>query len=177
MNLSKAPLLPYVILSLALTLFSPIFFPEVRLFYLLPCLIVLYYQKTLFFCLWASFAIGLALDLLAPGHFIGLQVTSTCAATTLMYAQKRHFFADNLSTLPLLTFFTSIVATLLELALAYIFHKKIILGNSWFLTNLLFMPLLDGAYAFIFFVLPGIVFGKPRQRGADFFLHSTQKGS
>lgn len=174
MNLSKVRLLPYALTSLIFILLSPVFYPTARLSYLIPCLIILFYQKPLISCLWASFFAALFLDLLSSNTFLGLHVTSYCAATAIMYPQKRHFFADNLTTLPILTFLTSIAVTAFQGVLVHVFQGKATFGAAWYLTNLLFMPLLDSAYAFTVFLLPFLLFGKPRRHGNDFFLHKSR---
>lgn len=173
MNLAKIRLWPYFAISTTLLLLAPVGAPSAKLSFLIPCLVTLFYQKPLIVCLWSAFAFGLLLDILSSSAFLGLHVTSFCAATAIIYQQKRHFFADNLSTLPILTFLTSALATAVQVVLIYIFQKEVVLGLKWFITNILLMPLFDSAYAFILFLLPSLVFGKPRRRGGDFFLNSS----
>lgn len=173
MNLAKIRLFPYLLLSISLTLLTPIFSPSARFFFLVPCIVIIFYQKSFVASLWSAFACGAFLDLLSTSSIPGLFVTSYCAAAALLYHQKRHFFADNLSTLPLLTILMSITTTIFQALLAYTFHKNTSLNAGWYITNIMILPLFDGAYAFLFFIAPGLVFGKPRRRGSDFFLRSS----
>lgn len=175
MNLIKIRLWPYILFSLAMVLFSPVLLPSFRLLFFVPCIVVLLYQKPLFSCLWMSFGFGLLLDLLSADNFLGLHVTSYCATTALMYPQKKHFFADTLSTLPILTVITSLSITLFQSVIVYIFQKSVTLGAAWAFTNLVIMPLLDGVYAFTVFLVPSLIFGKRRRYGSDFFMRSSRR--
>ena len=171
MNLAKKYLWPYLLLSIALHLIMPLFHSSFRVSFLVPLLVILYYQKPLIFCLWMSFLCGLLLDLLSSERFFGIYTSSYCCATALIYPQKKHFFADNLSTLPLLTFFTSGLITGAQILLIYIFQRKIPLNWYWFATNILIMPLVDSMYAFFLFLMPSLLFGKRRRHGKDYFIH------
>lgn len=174
MNLARITLWPYVVGSILMSLFGPVFFPGARLSFLIPSLVVLFYQRRLSFCLWAAFGLGLLLDTLSSSPSLELHVISFCTATALIYPQKRHFFADNISTLPILTFITSVTITLTQVAIAYIFQSKMIMGVDWVVTNLVLMPFFDSIYAFLLFQIPYLLIGKPRRRGRDFFLHSSK---
>lgn len=173
MNLFKVKVWPYMVVSLGLLFLMPIFHPSFRVLFLLPCLVVLCYQRPFIFCLWASFLCGILLDILSSERFMGLYVTSYCGAVALLYPQKRHFFADNVSTLPILTFICSIFVSCIQLLLIYIFQKSVLLNWAWFTTNMLFMPVFDAIFAFVIFLLPKMLFGKPRRRGNDYFMHHT----
>lgn len=173
MNLTKIRLWPYAVISLAQLFLMPIFNTSLRLSFLIPCLVVLFYQRTFIFCLWSSFFSGLLLELLSSESFLGLYVTSYCCAAAIIYPQKKHFFADNLSTLPILTCLTSVCVTFSQVLLIYIFQKEVLLNWSWFATNILFMPFFDSAYAFFLFLMPTILFGKRRRHGKDFFMHRS----
>jgi rod shape-determining protein MreD len=123
-----------------------------------------------------AFFFGLLLDFLSSSSFLGLNVTSYCAATALLYPQRRNFFADNVSTLPLLTFFSAVSLTMLQLILTYIFERHILITLEWAITNIVLFPLFDSMYAFAVFLLPSMLFGKRRRYGNDFFMSSTRMG-
>lgn len=172
-SLAKIRLWPYVLVSLLFILLLPVFYPAARLSFLVPCIVVLFYQKRLIVCLWASFMAGFLLDLFSSATFFGLHVTSLCLATAFIYPQKRHFFADSLSTLPILTFLMTVLSTVLQVAFMHIFQSGAAIGAPWFFTNILAMPLFDSAYAFCLFLLPSLLLGKPRRHGKEFFLHTS----
>lgn len=170
MNLSKIRFWPYICLSTLCFLLTPVFFPSLHLSFFVPCLIVAFYQKKLIEVLWLAFGFGLLLDLSTSHSFFGLYTSSYCLAVAILYPQKKHFFADYLTTLPVLTFLAAALVTLVQATLFYMLQKNVVLGGAWFLTDILVMPLLDACYAFIIFLLPSLLFGKQRRYGSDYFL-------
>lgn len=158
---------------LGFTLFAvltgPVLLPNWPLTFFSPFLIILYYQKSCIYCLWASFGAGLLLDLFSAPMRLSLYAICYCLTTGLLYNQKRHFFADSLSTLPLMTFFFSIIVTFLEFCWVFAFEMPIKFSWKWVLTDLVYLPAVDATYAFVLFVLPSLLFGKPRRMGKDYF--------
>lgn len=141
------------ILSLLSYLVIPFLFPFFPLLYFAPCLIIAYYKKSLFFCLWLSLAIGILNDLFSSSLF-GLNACNYCLVTFLLYRQTRHFFEDNVSTLFIMTLFFSLVSTSLNILFFLIFTKSFAISWSFIFTDFLIMPLLDALYAYLFFSLP-----------------------
>lgn len=135
-----------------------------------PLLVILFYKKTFFVCLWWTFACGIFMDLLASHAQFGLYAVNYCATTALLYGQRRNFFADSLSTLPLMTFFFSVSSTLIQAGLVFTFEKENVFSWQWAATDLIYMPALDSVYAFTFFIFPSLCFGKRPRRGKDYFL-------
>lgn len=158
-----------VCLSLVLTM--PVIYPGLRLFYFVPFLIIMYYQKPLPQCLWASLLCGVIMDLLSPYSRMGLNAMNFSFTTCILYRQRENFFPDSLSTLPLMTFFFSIISTLIQAALLFAFEQSpnLVPTLTWAWNDLILMPIADGAYAFILFILPFAIFGKPRKKGEDYF--------
>lgn len=103
---------------------------------------------------------------------MGLYAVSFCLTTAVLYGQRRNFFADSLSTLPLMTYFFSSLSTLVQLLLLYSFGQGVMISWDWFLTDLIYMPALDALYAFSFFILPAVIFGRPQRRGKDYFYNA-----
>lgn len=159
-------------ITLALTLFIPPLFPHLRLIFFAPFLITAYYQKSYASCLWLSFFCGLILDLLSSS-FIGLHALNYCLITGLLFPQRRHFFADNLSTLPIMVFFFSFLSTLFEAILIHTYDSSLTLSLKWIFIDLFLMPCFDAIYAFGCFIFPFFAFGKKRRRGKDYFLASS----
>lgn len=164
-----------LLITLIATLFVPTVFPSARLLFFAPFLIILIYQKSFLACLWNSLLCGFILDLLSSNPLMGLYAVSFCLTTGLMYGQRRNFFSDSLSTLPLMTYFFSCLSTLLQLALLYIFGQLTAISWEWTLTDLIYLPALDALYAFCIFILPAVVFGRPQRRGRDYFIRTSTK--
>lgn len=169
MNLEQKRLLTTLICTVIPIACFPILFPSLRLIFFAPFIVVFYYKKSYEFCLWSSFLCGLAVDTLSSTMRLGLYAIDYCLTTALLYNQRRHFFADSITTLPIMVFFFSIISTLLQLLLIDIFEKGINVSWSWIATDLIYMPAIDALYAFVFFVLPSLLFGKRSRDGKDYF--------
>lgn len=156
--------------SLALTLAIPAVLPAIRLWFFAPFLIMACYQIPLSSCLWLAFFCGLILDLLTSQTHLGIHALAFCLTLMLLYNQKRNFFADSLTTLPIMTFLFSCIASLMMAILLYAVEVKFIFSWYWILTDLLLMPSADAAYAFFCYIFPALLFGKPQRRGKDYFL-------
>jgi rod shape-determining protein MreD len=170
MNLERKSIGFVFIASLFFVLCFPALFPSWRLMFFAPFLIILFYQKPFLTCLWISLLCGLLLDLLSSHVRIGMYAIDYCLTTWILYQQRRNFFADSLSTLPLMTFFFSVLATILQLGLIYVFQQKVIVSWQWVFTDLIYMPVFDALFAFSFFVLPAALIGKRPRRGKDYFM-------
>lgn len=156
MNLDKKNLSCIFLISFLFVLVFPVIAPQVRIAFFVPFLIILFYQKAFAYCLWFSFFCGLTVDLLSVQSPFGFYAFTTTLTSMLIYHQKRNFFADHLSTLPMMTFFFSFTATLLELIFQYILGFSITLNGYWILSDLLILPASDALYAFLCFILiPG----------------------
>ncbi|MBA3958583.1 MAG: mreD [Parachlamydiaceae bacterium] len=170
MNLERKRIDCALIVTLAAVLCAPVLIPTWPLMFFAPFLIILFYQKSYIACLWASLTAGLVLDLMSSQTHFGLYATSYVATAALLYKQRYNFFADRISTLPLMTFFFSVLATLLQIALIYAFEQKAGgISWHWLLTDLVAMPLLDAGFGFFFFVLPLLLFGRRVRLGKEYF--------
>ena len=148
----------------------PLLFPALRLFYFVPVLITAYYQKPLTTCLWYSILCGLLLDFLSTNDRLGMHSLAYSISTLILYGKKRNFFADSLSTLPLMTYFFSASSTFVLAILMQLFEIKTIFSWRWILADFLVMPLADALFAFLFFIVPALLIGKPPKKGKDYFL-------
>lgn len=156
-------------ITLIATLCSPVVFSGWRLMFFAPFLIILYYKKSFLTCLWSSCFCGLLLDVLSAHTHLGLYAMNYTVTTGLLYNQRRHFFADSISTLPLMTLFFSLLSTMIQWGLMYAFEQRVFFSWQWVLTDLIYMPVLDALYAFICFVLPSWIFSRSPRRGKDYF--------
>jgi len=163
MNLQKNNLKFTFIAALIPTLLFPALFPAFRIQFMIPFLITLYYQRSYIDCLWGSLLCGLIMDLLSQNHRLGLYGMIFCMTTMILYRQRRNFFADTVTTLPIMTFFFSVTSTIIHGLLISTFDSKLNLSAAWFFTDLILYPLFDALYAFVFFVLPYWIFGKSRR--------------
>ncbi len=160
MYLSRKNLLFAFLCAFGLQLFSPALFPSLKIKFFLPFLILVFYQRDLIGSLWYALFSGVLIDMLASPTKFGLYPLVFFITTLLLYPQRLNLFADNVMTLPIMTFQFSLVSTILEISLLYLFGKPIALSGEWFFSELLIMPLADSLYSFLVFMLPFYMFGK-----------------
>jgi len=170
MNIENKNLFLVVLVTLFFVLCGPILLPSWRLIFFAPLLVIMYYKKPLVSCLWISCLCGLMLDLLSSQVHFGLYASCYTLTTALLYSQRYNFFADSISTLPLMTFFFSVLSTLIQWGMVYAFEQKSAFSLQWIATDLIYMPFMDASYAFILFVIPNLFFGKRIRRGSDYFV-------
>ncbi len=154
MNLEHQPITPVLFITLCALLCVPIFFPQFRLTYFAPFMIILLYQQTRLFCLWAALVVGTVLDILSDHSNLGLHAIAYALAVFLLYGQRFHFFADSLTTLPIMTFFFAMLSTTAYALLLYLFEHRDLFSFAWIFSDLFMMSAGDALYAWILFVLP-----------------------
>ena len=169
-NLAQKRLDITFVFCLTLTIVSPLLIPNIRLTFFSPFLIMACYKKNLQNCLWIAFICGLILDLLSSNSRLGIHAFNYCLTLIVLYPQKRNFFADSLSTLPIMTFLFSAFSTFFMATVLYSLEMINMLSWQWFATDLLVMPVGDAIYAFCCFIAPALLFGRTRRRGKDYFL-------
>ena len=169
MNLSQRNLKFLFIAALLLTFFSPVYFPQVKLLWFAPFLITLYYQKPIAACMWASLGCGVILDLTTSTDHFGLHAFNYVIVSAILYSQKRHFFGDSLSTLPIMTYLFSVISTIVHFVLLNLFEDRNIFSAGWLMRDLVVMPLVDALYAFLLFVIPWRLFGGRQRSGKEYF--------
>lgn len=169
MNLHDKSLRLAFLAAIALTLLTPFVFPGLKIHYFIPCIVLLFYQKSFVACLWGSLTSGLFLGLLSAPTMLGLYAINYTLTTALLYGQRKHFFADSVSTLPLMTFFYSAVSAAIEAVLFNLFDTGPKISAPWMLTDLLILPAVDALFAFSAFILPFLLFGRPIRKGKDYF--------
>lgn len=154
MNLNYCNKSLFFAIALLSFVFLPTFFPTISLFYFVPFIILSYYQFSYIGSLWISLACGTIIDCFSVHAFFGLNAFVYCLTTSLLYHQRSIFFADRLSTLPVMTGLFSFTATLIFMLSASILERKQIFSMTLFITDLVIMPFFDSVYVLIFFVLP-----------------------
>lgn len=143
-----------MLLALFPTLYGGALFPLLRLYFAAPLVVWLYYRLNQMGALWVSLAVGALLDLLSSGHGFGTYALVYCVTTLFVYRAKPRFYQWGWTTLPILTWLFSIVATLLQAVLFTLAGSGGLLTPMWAATDLLLFPLADAVWAFVAFTLP-----------------------
>lgn len=154
MNLARCLKAPFFFIAFLACLLIPPVWPTVKIYFFVPFLMISYYQFTFVSCLWISIACGIIVDCLSVHAFFGLNAFVYCITTFILHSQRTHFFADRLSTLPLMTALFSMTATLLFMFSAIILEGKHLLSWHLIYTDLILMPVWDALYGWACFVLP-----------------------
>ena len=168
-------LIKVIIPAFLLTIYAPFFFPAYKLFFFAPLIIRLFYLRSYHETLWASCLLGIVIDLLSSHVRFGLYALNFTLTSALLYSQRRNFFEDSYSTLPVLTSIYSFVSTIVQILLLTVFENGVAFSWDFVKIDLFLLPILDGLYAFVCFSLPELVFGKPRRKGKDYFCRTTME--
>lgn len=134
--------------------FLPLLLPTLRLTYFAPYIIIACYKLSLNRALWQALLCGLMIDLFSSSAVFGYHALSYCLATAALHSQTRNFFEDKSSTLPLMTFFFGILSSIFSMLTLKLSGIPLKLSWYWAFTDLALMPMLDAAYAFLWFSLP-----------------------
>lgn len=149
--MKKVPLWFCFFLSLFFSVCTPILFPQVRIFAAAAFLAILYSRSSFLPSIWLATCQGLCLDLISSYSRFGLQALNLCLTTLLLYRYKRHFFEDKPIALSCFAALISSVSTLIQLCLGPMADQGISLSWQLIFLDLLFMPCLDGIYAYLCF--------------------------
>lgn len=136
------------------TLAGPLFFPKLPVLYFAPYLVSCFYRFSRVHLLWRAILCGCLMDLVSSSIPFGLTSLTYFFVCLILYGQKRNFFQDKLFTLALLTFFFSLLNTVIGLILSLLFDHQLHLNFRWWLTDFFLMAFLDAGYAFACYSLP-----------------------
>lgn len=142
------------------TLFSQILEPSFRLNFFAPFLIIVFYQSSFLSSLYLALLAGLIIDIFASPLRFGVYALNYTITSAFLYGQRKNYFSDSLMTLPIMTFLFAVVSTVLQVCLLLIFSKIPNISIAWFFSDLLLMPALDAFFAFCWFILGSMFFGK-----------------
>jgi rod shape-determining protein MreD len=140
--------------TLCLALLFPPLFPNLRLLFFAPFLVITFYNENKNSSVRFALLSGLIIDLLSGQMRLGVQGLNYCITTLCLYPYKRHFFEDSISTFPIMTFLFSVLSTLIQIPLLSIFGTGLPLSANWIWNDLIVMPLIDALYAAFAFTLP-----------------------
>lgn len=150
--------------TLTLALALPVFLPQFHLMYFAPFLVASFYRNSKIQSLWLAVFCGFMIDLFSAQTRLGFYALTYFFTVELLYAQQRHFFEDRLSTLPIMTFLFTLLSTLIQVSLLYVFDTGIILSGEWMRNDLILNPLYDAIYAVLAFTLPTSLFFRRKYR-------------
>lgn len=130
--------------------------PHLKINAYIPFLIILMLSSTFGKAMWMSCFSGIILDLISSNNF-GIHALNFTLITFFLYRYNR-FFNDRPINICFYTILASMTSTLIYFFLYFIFKNAFSISIKWIFTDLLFMSIIDGIYAFIWFSCPIIVF-------------------
>ncbi len=142
--------------------------PGWTLTYFAPFLVISYYKKPMITSLWLALICGTLMDLASSTRHLGLHALTYVMTSGLLYGQKKHFFEDRISTIPLMTFFFSVLSTLFHVPLYLMLEGPLLFSPLWWTRDLIIMPGIDAFYGLVGFTLPG--FFLPRSSRRHYFM-------
>lgn len=121
---------------------------------LIPLLVFSYYFFSFSACLLFSLGCGLFIDLLSIQMQVGSHSFVFFITTCFLYEQKKRFFSEKITTIPLLTFLFSSLSTFVLFCFSRLLYSSFRISFQSLLTDVFLLPLLDALFAFLFFVFP-----------------------
>lgn len=146
-----------------------ILLPRLAILAYAPWIALLVMQCSLNRTLWLSAAAGAVIDLISDDP-MGLHALNYVLTGALLYRFRKHFLFDQPLHLSLFTALVSGTSTLLQLALLFLFDRRVPFGGRWIIADLVGMPMIDALYAFVWFAAPLALFGRMRRYWVHYWL-------
>ncbi len=119
--------------------------------------------------LWLCASSGAIIDLLSEDP-MGLHALNYTLCSVLLWPISKHFFHDATLHLSLLGGVVSLISTILQLSLLFLFDRRVPFEGKWVLVDLVGMPIIDMLYTFVWFAAPLAMFAALRQLWVVFWL-------
>ncbi|MCI0382197.1 MAG: rod shape-determining protein MreD [Chlamydiae bacterium] len=145
-------LIPFT-LSLLSLLIQITFFPKLKLMIFSPFLAYVYMKRSFLSSLWISAFCGLCMDCISSTTHFGIHALNYCITSIAVFRKKKFFFEDKSSALAFFVIFISFISILIQLVLLSLFGYKIPQDLA-LATDLIFIPIFNGIYAFLWFTCP-----------------------
>jgi hypothetical protein len=108
---------------------------------------------------WVALGCGLLVDCIFLSPRLGFLGASYLLAALILYPARLFFFKEASSTLLIMTYLFAAVATAIQALIALgIDMPSFSFSWRWVATDCLIMPLVDVAYALLFFLLPQLFY-------------------
>jgi len=133
---------------------TPMLFPTVRIFGFLPFILFAVAELPLPKSLWCAAFSGLIMDLYSEGPPLGFFALNYSISTLIIYRYRKFFSKEKPFPFALLGVLFSFTSTLIHFFLYALFDSHLKISPHTFLTDLICMPIVDGAYSLIWILLP-----------------------
>jgi len=131
--------------------------PTLPILPFIPFIVLCLLLKPLSQTLFLSGATGLLVDLISSDPF-GIHALNHTLTAALGLRGRLFFSAESPLQLSLYTAICSFISTGLQIALLFLFDRRITFQGKWWVTEWAILPLLDALYAFLWFAGPLALF-------------------
>jgi hypothetical protein len=145
-------------LSLAGQFLIPLFLPQLKILGFLPYIIFAISRLSLPKVLWCSSLSGLIIDLYSFGPPLGFFAINYALASLILFQYKKFFSEENLPSFVLLATLFSFLSTLIHFFLYGVIDTHLKLSFLTLGTDLICMPLIDGAYTLVWALFPLLLY-------------------
>jgi len=142
-------MLGFLLGTIALLL-QGILLPRLGILAYAPWIALLVLKESLNKTLWLSCVAGAFVDLLSDDP-MGIHALNYTLVAAFLYRFRKHFLFDQPFHLSLFTALVSLSSTLFQLALLFLFDRRVPFEGRWVLADLIGMPVIDALYAFVWF--------------------------
>jgi rod shape-determining protein MreD len=140
-------------LALTALLLQGVMIPKLAILAFAPFLALVLMKSRWIRALSFSALAGCLLDLLSDDP-MGLHAINYTAIMMLLFRFRGRFDAEQPLHLCLVTALISLLSTLLQLTLLFLFDRRVPFGGRWIFADLVGMPVIDALYAFVWFAAP-----------------------
>lgn len=97
------------------------------------------------------------MDLMGSHLHLGIYGLTYYLTTLILFKQRRFFFDDSLTTLPIMTALFSAISTVVLVITLFFLEGGVPLSWNWVYTDLIAYSLIDACYAFLCFQAPSLL--------------------
>jgi cell shape-determining protein MreD len=121
---------------------------------------------------WSCFA-GFLIDLLSYDPF-GIHALNYTLTSLFCFRWRRRFSAELPLQFGLYTAFFSLISTLLQTAMLFLFDRRILFQGKWWLSDWPLLPVCDALYALLWFAGPLALYRMLRRTWGIYWLKKNQ---
>lgn len=154
---------------MAALILQGVLLPRLAILAFAPWIALLLLRCSLNKALWLSALAGACIDLISDDP-MGLHALNYVLTASLLVRFGKHFLFDQPLHLSLFTGLVSATSTLLQVALLFLFDRRVPFGGRWILADLVGMPVIDALYAFVWFAAPLALFSRLRRYWVHYWL-------
>ncbi|MCH9621472.1 MAG: hypothetical protein S4CHLAM20_08920 [Chlamydiia bacterium] len=152
--MKNVTLIPFFCIAFVAHMTLSFFSQTFPFLYFAPFFVTCFSRSSLYFSIWTSFAIGLFLDLCTTSTPMGFYPICMVLTTVAIHRFKIYFLEDKVYTFSLYTTLYSITYTIIFMFLHTFIDPKFHISLLSFLSDSIFLPILDTLYHLVFFTFP-----------------------